>query len=162
VRLFPAGSGDVSLATDASSTSPGLRAETAAWLEEFAACVRNRHYEQARNLFSDAVIGYGTNVRSVVGLTELEQRQWRVIWEASTDFRFNLEHLVLFGDERLVVAVLAWSSVGYDTEQAPFQRPGRATIVLSRQGGVMLAVHTHFSLDPGVPEATFARRKGAG
>jgi len=147
----------VSLARDSRTPSQDARAETIVWLRRFEVCVRERRYEEARTFFSDTVLGFGTNVRKAVGLKELEGRQWRVIWEASSDFRFDLDELVLVGDEHLRVVALPWTSIGYDAERRPFQRPGRATIVLARREDAWLAVHTHFSLDPGVPEATFAR-----
>ena len=125
-----------------------LREQVVDWLERFASEVRERRYEGARSLFSPGVLGFGTRAYSVDGLASLEQ-QWREIWQSATGFRFDLSALRVFGDTTLVAAV-PWSSVGYDATGAPFQRPGRATIVLTREGDRLLAVHTHFSLAPSV------------
>jgi ketosteroid isomerase-like protein len=118
------------------------------WLEQFAACVRERRYGEARAQFCDGVLGFGTRVHSVVGLAALEQQQWRAIWERSADFRFDLSSLHLFGaGDTLSIAVL-WTSTGYDAGGVPFQRSGRATLVLVSEGERLLAAHTHFSLTP--------------
>ena len=127
-----------------------LREQVADWLERFARHVRERRYEDARALFSPGVLGFGTWAYAVVGLASLEQGEWRAIWENSSGFRFELSELRVFGDGGPIVAAVPWSSVGYDATGAPFQRPGRATVVLSREGERLLAVHTHFSLAPSI------------
>ncbi len=144
-----------------SASSPGgdqqksTRERTIAWLEAFADHIREHRYEQARALFSHGVIGFGTKAYSVVGLPSLEQQQWREIWENSSGFRFDVGELRVFSDGNLICAAVPWSSVGYAATGAPFLRPGRATLVYLLQGDQLLAVHTHFSLAPGVSEKTY-------
>jgi len=130
----------------APTTSP--REQVIDWLEHFAGFLRERRYEDARTLFSPGVVGFGTKAYVAFGLTALEQQQWRPIWQASSAFRFDFSELRLFGDDSTIVAAVPWTSVGYDATGAPFQRPGRATVVLNREGERLLAVHTHFSLAP--------------
>ncbi len=158
---------DLQPPTRASSVKPGnassplaaaprtSRERTVAWLDTFAAYVRERRYELARALFSHGVFGFGTKAYSVVGLASLEHRQWREIWDNCSGFRFDIGELHVFENGSLICAAVPWSSVGYDAMGAPFLRPGRATIVFTLQGENLLAVHTHFSLAPGVSDKTY-------
>jgi ketosteroid isomerase-like protein len=127
-----------------------VREQVIDWLERFASHVRDRHYEEARALFSHGVLGFGTWAYAVVGLASLEQQQWREIWQNSSGFRFDISELRVFGEGNQLCAAVPWSSVGYDATGAPFLRPGRATVVLAREGDRLLAVHTHFSLAPAI------------
>jgi ketosteroid isomerase-like protein len=124
-------------------------------LEAFAENVREKRYEQARALFSHGVIGFGTKAYRVVGLASLEQQQWREIWDSCSGFRFDFGELRVFGEGNTLCAAVPWSSVGFDAKGAPFLRPGRATLVFNQEGDSLLAVHTHFSLAPGVSEKTY-------
>ncbi len=138
--------------------SSSAHTEVASWLERFAACVRERRYTDARKLFSEHVVGFGTTARRVTDLDELELRQWRPIWEASKDFHFELAELRTFDGEHVLVAAVPFRSVGYDASSMPYSRPGRATLVLAQTSEGLMAVHSHFSLDPGVPTKTHAPR----
>ncbi len=132
------------------SPAASLREQVSDWLERFASSVRDRRYDDARALFSQAVQGFGSSAYAVAGLASLEQNEWRAIWHNSSSFRFELSELRVFGETSPIVAAVPWSSVGYDATGAPFQRPGRATVVFSREGERLLAVHTHFSLAPAI------------
>lgn len=131
-----------------------LRDQVVQWLQSFESHVRDRRYEEARALFSQGVLGFGTLAYTFDGLASLEQ-QWREIWANSSGFHFDFSDLRVFGDGTLICAAVPWRSVGYDATGAPFLRPGRATVVLSKEGDRLLAVHTHFSLAPGVAEKTY-------
>jgi ketosteroid isomerase-like protein len=52
-----------------------------------------------------------------------------------------------------------WTSTGFYEDGMPFDRPGRATIVLARQpDGRWLGVHSHMSLARGVPQDSYGKR----
>jgi hypothetical protein len=63
-------------------------------------------------------------------------------------------------DSALAVVVTPWASTGFHRDGAPFDRPGRATIALARQpDGHWLGVHSHMSLQRGVPQESFGSRR---
>ena len=55
-------------------------------------------------------------------------------------------------------AAVPWTSTGFDENGTAFDRPGRATVTFRRDGARWLGVHTHFSLKPGTPPRTHAKR----
>ena len=62
-------------------------------------------------------------------------------------------------DALMAVAIAPWSSTGFHQDGTPFDRPGRATIVLARQpDGRWLGVHSHMSLARGVPQDSHGKR----
>jgi ketosteroid isomerase-like protein len=135
-----------------------VRAWVAAWGDEVAAV----DLATARHRFDEGVVAFGTHADIVRGLDELERQQWSQVWPAIEDFRFEVADLeVLVSPDRLMaVAVVPWSSTGIDVEGAPFDRPGRATIVLQREqvDAEWRGMHTHFSLARGVPQRTHGGR----
>jgi ketosteroid isomerase-like protein len=138
-----------------------LRLQLTVWLDEWSACVRARDYEAARSLFNTDVVGFGTHMRVVHGLEDLERDQWRNVWGTIEDFRFLTEQLECgtSNDGLLAWVVVPWSSTGFDAEGTGFDRPGRATIVLERAvvDSRWRAIHTHISLAPGTPQRSFGR-----
>jgi ketosteroid isomerase-like protein len=99
------------------------------WLEIFAGYVREVDYASARPLF--------------------------------TDFRFVLEQTsVLASPDGMMATVIApWTSTGYHPDGRPFPRSGRATLVFSGNADDWLWVHSHMSLNRGVPQASHANRR---
>jgi ketosteroid isomerase-like protein len=125
-----------------------------AWLREFAAAVRAADYDGARRLFHRGVVGFGTVAARVEGLDRLVLAQWRSTWGVTRGFDFAWDDARggVEGDHAWVAA--PWSSTGFDPGGRPFERRGRATIVLRRRPrSPWRAVHTHFSLDPVPPGA---------
>jgi ketosteroid isomerase-like protein len=61
-------------------------------------------------------------------------------------------------DGRMAVVISPWTSTGYHADGRPFPRPGRATLVFSRNGGGWLCTHSHMSLNRGVPQTSHADR----
>jgi len=59
------------------------------------------------------------------------------------------------------VAMAVFESTGYTEDGKPFDRPGRATVVLGRQaiGKEWVAQHTHVSLFPGIPTQSFGTKR---
>ncbi len=129
-----------------------------AWFGQMETCVRARDFTTARALFAADVIGFGTRATLVRGLDRLIEEQWRGIWPNIEEFRFDLAALAFGGGGSLRWAVCPWSSTGFDEAHAPFDRPGRATVIFRvDDDGALRAIHTHFSLAPGTPQRTFGR-----
>ena len=119
-----------------------------AWMTQFAQAVRQQDFDAGSALFSDAVLGFGTRATRVLDLVQLQIEQWQFIWPNTTGFEFQLEAAVIQGQDDLLWIACPWFSWGVGADGNTFPRSGRATVVLNRQAGVWLAVHSHFSLDP--------------
>ena len=131
------------------------RASISAWLATWGECIAALEFARARTLFAPDVVGFGTYSDLLVGLDDLEARQWRVVWPAITDFRFDLGGIWtdVSGDRKSGFLAAAWTSTGRDEEGRPFARPGRCTVTLRRKesSAPWLGTHTHFSLNRGTP-----------
>jgi ketosteroid isomerase-like protein len=129
------------------------------WFENWRRLIVDVDYENARNMFAGDVVGFGTYMRLVRGIDELEGEQWRSIWGRITDFEFDLDSMVTgTSDDQLTGWGLSlWTSMGYTDDGAGYERPGRATVLLTRPGvdHPWKAIHTHLSLVPGTPLRTF-------
>ncbi|MCC7276319.1 MAG: nuclear transport factor 2 family protein [Alphaproteobacteria bacterium] len=131
------------------------------WFDRWTALVRAVDFGAARTMFEPSVVGFGTHADIVTGIDALETGQWRQIWPNISDFRFLTDrlHTDMSPDRLLAVAVLPWTSTGYDIEGRPFRRGGRATVALRRTAldAPWRGVHTHLSLNRGTPDRTFGR-----
>jgi ketosteroid isomerase-like protein len=140
----------VTPASTAQSDPPAELVEAAhAWLLAMERCVRALDYEGARELFHPEAVGFGTVAAHARGRETLEQRQWRRVWSRTREFRFRLNEMWCAGGEDALSVAVPWDSVGVAEGGATFDRPGRATLVLTRRNGELVAVHSHFSLLPG-------------
>jgi ketosteroid isomerase-like protein len=119
-----------------------------AWLLEMQASVRSVDYARARPLFAEDVVAFGTFAAVVSGRERLEHEQWRNIWPKIHDFTFRLEQLHCLGPDDAVCVVVPWDSVGQRDDGQPFDRPGRATLLLTFRGERLVATHSHFSVAP--------------
>lgn len=123
------------------------------WLDQFAACVRNRDLEKGRELFDESVRGFGTRAEQAHDLPDLVKHQWSKVWFNTRGFRFleGTVHELASDDGSLICVMALWASEGLDSEDLPFPRAGRCTLLLrpdeSRSAGYV-AVHTHFSKTP--------------
>ena len=52
----------------------------AGWLAEWGECIAGLDFARARTLFVPEVVGFGTFSDLLVGLDDLEARQWRAVW----------------------------------------------------------------------------------
>jgi len=89
------------------------------------------------------------------------ERQWDNVWPRTAEFRFDLANTMVMAspDGAIAVAIAPWTSTGFHENGMPFDRPGRATIVLARQpDGRWLGVHSHMSLARGVPQDSHGKR----
>jgi ketosteroid isomerase-like protein len=136
----------------------GLRAWLGAWGAEVAAV----DLAAARHRFSPDMTAFGTRAEAVRGRDRVEAEQWSPTWPAIEDFRFLADRaqVELSADRLMAVIAASWTSTGIAADGGRFERPGRATIVLRREGrdAEWLGVHTHFSLTPGVPQTTHGDR----
>jgi ketosteroid isomerase-like protein len=139
-----------------------LAASVAAWVQGWGEEVAAVDLTTARRRFAGDVVAFGTHADVVAGVDALAEEQWGRIWPAIEDFRFELEalHVIASPDGLQAVAVVPWSSTGIDEQGGRFDRPGRATIVLSRRSASdpWQGVHSHFSLARGVPSSTHGTR----
>ena len=143
---------------------PNANAETTAffhrWLETFSSYVRAVDYAPARALFHKDILAFGTHQDVLPSLEAWVNTQWDNVWPKTDDFRFVLDatHVMASDDITMAVVVAPWISTGFHEDGTRFDRPGRATMVFHRQDGVWLGVHTHLSLNRGVPQASHGNR----
>ena len=136
------------------------RDEFVRWLTTFAGYVRDVDYAAARPLFHPDVLAFGTHRDVISGLASWQSTQWDNVWPKTTDFRFALENISVLAspDNKMATVIAPWTSTGYHPDGTPFPRPGRATMVFSRTADGWLCVHSHMSLNRGVPQASHANR----
>ena len=142
-----------------------LRDTFLAWLDRFAGFVRDVDYASARPLMHRDALAFGTHNDVILGLDHWVRSQWDNVWPRTTDFRFVVAetHVLASADTSMAVVVAPWTSTGYQPDGTRFDRPGRATMVFSREpggtsGGTWLCVHSHMSLNRGVPQTSHAQR----
>jgi ketosteroid isomerase-like protein len=130
------------------------------WLETFAGYVREVDYASAKPLFHPDLLAFGTHNDVISGLHQWVATQWNHVWPNTTDFRFVLEQTSVLAspDGMMAVVIAPWTSTGYHPDGARFPRPGRTTLVFSRNAGGWLCVHSHMSLNRGVPQLSHAHR----
>lgn len=140
--------------------TPALRDEFLAWLDRFAAHVREVDYAAARPLFHPDVLAFGTHRDVIPGLEAWIATQWDNVWPRTTGFTFDLAATRVLASAAADMAVLVapWTSTGYHQDGTPFDRPGRATMVFQRLDGTWLCTHSHMSLNRGVPQTSHADR----
>jgi ketosteroid isomerase-like protein len=126
----------------------------------FAGHVREVDYASARSLFHPEVLAFGTHNDVIPGLDQWVATQWDNVWPKTSDFRFELgQTAVLASPDGMMATVIApWTSTGYHPDGTPFARPGRATMLFSRAGDGWLCIHSHMSLNRGVPQTSHANR----
>lgn len=129
------------------------------WFSTWAGYVRAQDFTSARALFHVDVAGFGTHMRIVHGLDNLERDQWRSVWPTIAGFRFLTDDLECGAspDGLHAWAIVPWTSTGFHEDGTPFERPGRATVLFTRESATApwLATHTHISLAPGTPQRSF-------
>ncbi len=133
-----------------------------AWVDDWGAEVAAVDLAAARLRFATDVSAFGTHADVVIGRDNLETEQWSQIWPAIEDFRFVSDEMqILMSPDRLqAIAVVGWTSIGIARDGHRFDRPGRATVVLTRDSidKPWLGIHTHFSLGRDVPQSTHGAR----
>lgn len=137
-----------------------IRAAILEWLEVFAGHVRAVDYAGARPMWHPDLLAFGTYNDVIQGLETAIATQWDNVWPRTADFAFDLAgtHVLAASDGSMAVAVTPWTSNGFDADGAPFDRPGRATMVFAPDGTFWRCVHSHMSLNRGVPQASHGNR----
>jgi ketosteroid isomerase-like protein len=130
------------------------------WLDKVSGHVREVDYASARPLFHPDVLAFGTHRDVIPGLEAWIATQWDNVWPRTSDFRFDLvgTHSLISDDGSMAAVIAPWTSTGYHPDGAPFDRPGRATMVFQRTGDTWLCTHSHMSLNRGVPQVSHADR----
>ncbi len=136
------------------------RAFFTGWLETFAEFVRDIDYASARPLFHPKVLAFGTHRDVIEGVEQWVGSQWDNVWPRTADFHFDLgaTRMLASDDDGMAVLVAPWTSTGFHQDGSRFDRPGRATMVFHQTGGAWSCVHSHMSLNRGVPQQSFADR----
>ena len=140
--------------------SAAVRGEILGWQEVFSAFVREVDYAGARPMWHPEVLAFGTYNDVIQGLETAIATQWDNVWPRTAQFAFNPAgtHVLASGDGAMAVAIMPWTSTGYAQDGAAFDRPGRATMVFARDGAGWRCVHSHMSLNRGVPQASHGSR----
>jgi ketosteroid isomerase-like protein len=133
------------------------------WFQRLQLCVQSVDFAASRPLFAEDLITFGTVMAFTVGREATETEQWRHVWGQIDQFRWRLDDLrtLISGDRLTAVGMAVFESTGYSEDGKPYDRPGRATIVLGRQavGDEWVAQHTHVSLFPGTPSRSFGSKR---
>lgn len=122
------------------------------WLKTWEHLINETNYQSARELFCGDVISFGTLAGEMSGLDELEHGQWRKMWPTICNFRF-CDPIVVLPDRHfsLSIVICRWSSEGKTERGGWYDRQGRATLVLENKEDRLLCIHSHFSMEPGIP-----------
>ena len=133
------------------------------WFQVWEKQVQNKDFEAAKKLFENDVVSFGTWMNVVQGLDKLYSDQWKNIWPTINNFKFvsNTLFIQISPDRLLANSILVWNSTGYKKNGNSFKRNGRATVVLKRSNldNSWKGIHTHFSLNRGIPQESFGKKK---
>ena len=145
---------------DLPNADAATRAYFVRWLDVFSGFVREVDYASAKPLFHPDTLAFGTFTNVIPGLQAWIDSQWDNVWPKTADFEFDLEgsHVLASDDVTMAVVLAPWTSTGFHQDGAAYERPGRATMVFHKAGGRWLCVHSHMSLNRGVPQQSFANR----
>lgn len=119
------------------------------WLKRWQDMIAQGDYSRAKHLFAQDVTGFGTVAVRAEGIEELCRKQWENVWTRTWGFAFDTQAMRVWRDGHLVGAALEWISNGKDAVSGqPFTRHGRCTIIWRIEDDHLVALHTHFSLNP--------------
>ena len=132
------------------------------WFQRLQLHVQSVDYVGARPLFAEDIITFGTFSAFTIGREASEKEQWRTVWSRIDRFRWQIDDLriIVSGDRRTAVGMALFESIGYTEEGTPYDRPGRATVILGRGavGAEWVAQHLHASLFQDVPTHSFGSK----
>lgn len=143
---------------------PDDLARVKAWFQRLAQHVRKVDFIGAREIFAPDLIAFGTVKDFVDGQPGAEAAQWSNVWPFIDGFRWRIDQLraIVSADRLTAVGMAVFDSTGYHQDGLPYDRPGRATIALSRKrvGDDWIADHTHLSLFSGTPPRSYGPKRG--
>jgi ketosteroid isomerase-like protein len=116
------------------------------WLIEFESSVNNLDFERALSLYVESALLFGTRVSISSDIHDYVDKQWRPIWNASTNFKFTAIELIIESEDLQICAVL-WSN-STKIKMRTLARKGRATLIFRKSDGGLKAIHSHFSQNP--------------
>ena len=132
------------------------------WFQRLQLCVQSVDFASARSLFAEDIITFGSFNPFTIGREATEEEQWRTVWGRIDRFRWRLDDLrtIISGDRCTAVGMAVFDSTGYTETGTPYERPGRATVVLRRGalGEDWVAKHMHVSLFRDVPARSFGNK----
>jgi ketosteroid isomerase-like protein len=130
-----------------------MKEEALRWLREWEALINAGDFARARSFFSADVVSFGTFAGMLIGLDDLEARQWREIWPTIADFTFEDPRILVSpGSPQMAIVIASWRSRGKDGDAGWYPRKGRATLVLKKEKDEPLrCIHSHLSMEPGIP-----------
>ena len=132
------------------------------WFQRLQLHVQTVDFVGARPLFAEDLITFGSFNPFTVGRDATEEEQWRTVWGRIDGFRWRLDDLrtIISGDRLTAIGMAVFDSTGYTETGTPYERPGRATIVLGRRalGEDWVGQHVHVSLFRGVPTRSFGSK----
>lgn len=143
---------------------PDDLARVKAWFQRLAGHVRTVDFAGARPLFAPDMIAFGTVKDFVDDQPGAEATQWNSVWPFIDGFCWRIGGLraIVSPDRLTAIGMAVFDSTGYRQDGTPYDRPGRATVVLSRKniGDDWIAGHTHMSLFSGTPPRSFGPKRG--
>ncbi len=132
------------------------------WFQRLQLHVQTVDFAGARPLFSEDLITFGSFNPFTLGREATEEEQWRTVWGRIDRFRWRLNDLrtIISGGRCMAVGMAVFDSTGYSEDGIPYERPGRATVVLGRSAITedWTAKHMHVSLFRDVPTRSFGSR----
>src|SRR5919107_2204127 len=104
------------------------------WFQRLQLHVQAVDLVGARDLFAEDVVTFGSFNPFTIGREATEDEQWRAVWGRIDRFRWDLDGLrtIISGDRCTAIGMAVFASTGYTESGTPYERPGRATVVLGR------------------------------
>jgi ketosteroid isomerase-like protein len=132
--------------------SSNLAASVTGWMRRWESLINAGDIETARPMFDPGVIAFGSMTAIMDGRDALIERQWSQMWPRLKDFAFAYDRArILDGEgDRTVSVAVPWTSLGRKGD-GWYERRGRCTLVLRRRGDDFVCIHSHFSMEPGIP-----------
>ena len=113
-----------------------------AWLEQFAACVRDVDYVAAVPFWHSDIIVFGTYQELMRSRVRWTETLWDNVWPRTADFSFDLDNtaVLVSADCNMATVITPWTSTGFHAD------------------GRWLGIHSHMSLQRGVPQDSHGKR----
>lgn len=119
------------------------------WISRFEACARGRKYDNLTKLFHEKVVWFGLECNVCATLTQAIERECKQVWPGQVAFSVDLSRAVIIPDAQSVMIIAPWIARGLIAGSQA--KEGRATFHLGIfEGGKLLGVHCHFSINPTV------------